>query len=222
MRRELFVFDMIGTTIEPSNAIPEAFRAALSTAGVQVSDEDISAVRGKSKREAIAELLASHLEQDAAARLQEPVYAAFQSGLEDHYRSGAVRQIEGAAGAFEWCHSVGAKVALTTGFDRSVAELLLEGLSWASKVDALVCNDDVAQGRPAPFLIREAMRRTNVDIASSVASVGDTVSDLQAGVNAGVGWNFAVLTGAHSKERLSGVAGSIVLESVAELQEYCW
>jgi phosphonatase-like hydrolase len=222
VRPELFVFDMIGTTIEPSDAIPGAFRSALSNAGLHLSDDEISAVRGKSKREAIAELLASHLEQDDVARLQEPVYAAFQSSLEEHYRSGAVRPIEGAAEAFEWCRSVGAKIALTTGFDSNVADLLIESLGWAGKVDTLICNDDVESGRPAPFLIREAMKKTGVDSSHRVAAIGDTVSDLEAGLNARVGWNFAVLTGAHGKERLSGVDGAIILESVADLPEYSW
>lgn len=222
MRPELFIFDMIGTTIEPSDAIPGAFRAALSNAGLHLSDDEISAVRGRSKREAIADLLASHLEEDEAARLQEAVYAAFQIGLEEHYRSGTVRPIDGATEAFEWCRSVGAKIALTTGFDSNVAHLVIESLDWAGQVDTLVCNDDVAAGRPAPFLIHEAMRRTNVDSVSAVASIGDTVSDLQAGVNAGIRWNFAVLTGAHDRSRLSGVDGAIILQSVAELPEYRW
>ena len=222
MRPELFVFDMIGTTIEPSDAIPGAFRSALSRTGLHLSDDEISAVRGRSKREAIADLLASHLEEDEAARLQEPVYAAFQSSLEEHYRSGAVRPIEGAAEAFEWCRSVGAKIALTTGLDSNVADLLIESLGWAGKVDALICNDDVAAGRPAPYLIQEAMRSTGMDSVSKVASIGDTVSDLQAGVNAGVHWNCAVLTGAHDRSRLSGVDGAIILQSVAELPEYRW
>lgn len=219
---ELFVFDMVGTTVEPSDAIPQAFRSALSTAEVQLSDEDISAIRGKSKREAIAALLASHLEQDEAARLQESVYAIFRNGLESHYRNGTVRAIEGAAEVFEWCGSVGAKVSLTTGFDSNVANLLIESLGWTGQVDTLVCNDEVAAGRPAPFLILEAMRRTNVDAASAVASIGDTVSDLQAGKSARVGWNFAVLTGAHSDSRLSEVDGAIILQSVTQLPEYRW
>jgi phosphonatase-like hydrolase len=219
---ELFVFDMIGTTVEPSDAIPQAFRSALSTAGLQLSDQEISAVRGKSKREAIAELLASHFEQDEAALQQDPVYAAFQRGLTEHYRSGAVRPIEGATEAFEWCRSVDAKIALTTGFDKNVADLLIGSLGWAGKIDTLVCNDDVATGRPAPFLIHEAMQRTNVDSASAVASIGDTVSDLQAGANAGIRWNFGVLTGAHDRSGLSGVDGAIILKSVAKLPEYRW
>ena len=54
----LFVFDMVGTTVKPSEAIPDAFKRALpETAGVRLSDEAIQAVRGKAKSQAIAELL---------------------------------------------------------------------------------------------------------------------------------------------------------------------
>ncbi len=218
----LFVFDMIGTTIQPSDAIPDAFQSAFAANGIRLSGEQITAIRGKSKREGIAELLTQHLDQDEAERLQDRVYDAFRTGLIDHYRNVGVQPIECATETFAWCRSVGAGVALTTGFDRNVAELLIGNLGWAHDIDALVCNDDVAKGRPAPFLIQEAMKSTGVVKVDRVASVGDTVSDLQAGVNAGVGWNFAVLSGAHARERLMTVDGAAILDSIANLPTYGW
>ena len=219
---ELFIFDMIGTTARPSDAIPQAFLGAFSAVGLQLTNEQVTAVRGKSKREAIAELLTAGGDEFATANLQDQVYAAFQATLEAHYRSGNVRPIEGAGETFDWCHSNGAKTALTTGFDRTIADILIAKLGWAKQLDAVVCNDDVPQGRPAPHLIQMAMEWAGINEAERVASVGDTVSDLQAGANAGVGWNVGVLSGAHHKARLSAVNGAIILNSVADLQEHRW
>ena len=222
MRPELFVFDMIGTTVQPSDAIPEAFVDAFSSVGLELTAEQVTDVRGKSKREAIGQMLATSLDKSEAERLQDQVYETFQKSLRAHYRNGNVHPVAGARATFDWCHSVGANVALTTGFDHNVAGILISKLGWDEILDAMVCNDDVAGGRPAPYLIQEAMRRTSTGSVSAVASIGDTVSDLQAGVNAGVRWNFGVLTGAHGRGRLSAVDSAIILGSVAELPEYHW
>src|SRR5690242_1895400 len=49
----LVVFDMAGTTIEDAGQVPEAFATALATYGLSVTDDELRAVRGASKREAI-------------------------------------------------------------------------------------------------------------------------------------------------------------------------
>jgi len=83
--------------------------------------------------------------------------------------------------------------------------------------DAVVCGDDVSQGRPAPYLIYRAMEATGVISVRRVANVGDTVLDLQAGWNAAVQWNIGVLSGAHTKEQLVREPHTHLLPSVAAL-----
>src|SRR6185436_4637100 len=96
-------------------------------------------------------------------------------------------------------------------------DLIVAAVGWAGNVDAVVCGDDVARGRPAPDLIREAMKRTGVTDPRRVMAVGDTVLDLQAGTNAGAGWVIGVLSGAHGREQLEKVPHDGLLASVAEL-----
>jgi len=211
---DLVVFDMIGTTVEASPRVPEAFKAAYEVADIALSAEDISSIRGKSKREAILELLERN---DKAIDLAEPVYNAFRSYLVDCYRDGPVNAISGADDTFSWCHDHDIQVALTTGFDREVANLLIAHLGWDDVVDVIVCNDDVNRGRPAPDLIMAAMERLQKIDVSRVASVGDTVSDLEAGANAGTGINVGVLSGAHKRQQLSSVPHTALIDSVAEL-----
>jgi phosphonatase-like hydrolase len=109
-------------------------------------------------------------------------------------------------------------VALNTGFDRDMTGLLLNALGWSDGiVDAVVCGDDVLQGRPAPYLIFRAMEATAVSSVHRVANVGDTTLDLQAGYNAGVRWNIGVLSGAHDRQSLETAPHTHLLSSVTEV-----
>jgi phosphonatase-like hydrolase len=129
-----------------------------------------------------------------------------------------VRAVAGADATFRSLRERGVRVALNTGFDRETTALLLEALGWGGGVfDAVVCGDEVACGRPAPYLIFRAMEGAGAGSVHRVANVGDTVLDLRAGYNAGVRWNVGVLTGAHSRPALESAPHTHLLPSVAEL-----
>ncbi|MDJ0905102.1 MAG: phosphonatase-like hydrolase [Woeseiaceae bacterium] len=217
---DLVVFDMVGTTVAASDRIPEAFTKAFENQGIRLSQNDIRSVRGRSKTDAIRELLTTHRDEFFADATTDNVYESFKRFLLDGYRAGRVEPIDGAAATFDWCRANGIGVALTTGFDRELATRLVERLGWRNRIETLVCNDDVARGRPAPDLILKAMQRLNLVDVARVASVGDTVSDLQAGANAGTGFNIGVLSGAHSREQLRQAPHTALIASVAELPEF--
>ena len=216
---DLVVFDMIGTTIQASEKIPEAFVKAFAGEGVHLTSKDVSSIRGKSKREAIRELLLVRAGEKVAKHRSDIVYAAFKDELLKCYRDGPVTAIVGAEEAFDWCRSRSIRTSLTTGFDHELAAVLIDKLGWMELVDVLICNDDVSAGRPAPDLILAAMSRLKLADVARVASVGDTVSDLEAGANAGTRWNIGVLSGAHSREQLSAAPHTALIDSVANLPE---
>ncbi len=56
---KLVIFDMAGTTIEDKGQVPTAFMQALQANGFAVSNDEVRAVRGVSKREAIRLLIDS-------------------------------------------------------------------------------------------------------------------------------------------------------------------
>ncbi len=212
---ELVVFDLAGTTVEDHGEVPDAFIAALAEHGIEVTHEQVKNVRGSSKRQALLHFIPAGPEQ---ARLSEEVYASFRAHLTQRYGSEGVRAMPGAALAFRSLRARGVRVALNTGFDRGVTGLLLGVLGWADGVvDALVCGDDVTQGRPAPYLIFRAMEATGTSSVHRVANVGDTTLDLQAGYHAGVRWNIGVLSGAHDRQSLEGMPHTHLLPSVAEV-----
>ena len=218
----LVVFDLAGTTVEDRGQVPEAFAAALAAHGYQITTADIDRVRGAAKRQAIRQLL-TRLHADASTEQSseaeaERIYATFRDELACRYRDGGVRSIDGAEQVFRRLHAAGATVVLNTGFDREIALLILSSLGWTrTLIDAVVCGDDVANGRPAPDMILLAMQMSGIEEAARVAVVGDTTLDLEAASRAGVKWNIGVLTGAHSRAALEKAPHTHIVQSVANL-----
>jgi phosphonatase-like hydrolase len=217
----LVVFDMAGTTVADAGQVPAAFTAALRRHGIDLAGDVLRGVRGASKRDAIARLVAMHApaqSSDLAARTA-TIYADFCRELGQRFAAD-LQPVPGAAGVFQWLRSQAVKVALTTGFDRATTDLILRTLVWTNAtVDAVVCGEDVPQGRPAPYLIFRAMEATGVASVHRVAVLGDTILDLQAGWNAGVSANIGVLSGAHSRDQLEQAPHTALISSVAALPD---
>jgi phosphonatase-like hydrolase len=210
----LVVFDLAGTTVEDAGQVPAAFAEALLEQGIRVTPDQVRAVRGSSKREALASFIPEGAQRPE--RL-DAAYASFRARLAGKYAACA-RAVPGAAEAISVLRLRGVRVALSTGFDRDTTALLLDSLDWSRGfVDAVVCGDDVPAGRPAPYLIYRAMELTGTHAVRTVASVGDTTLDLEAGFNAAVGWNIGVLSGAHDRPAMAAAPHTHLVSSVADL-----
>ena len=225
MTPELVIFDMAGTTIEDRGQVPAAFAETLAANNITITADEIARVRGASKRQAIRSLLPPRLREDASAKQAfdadaERIYTEFCDRLSQSYRNDAVRAVPGAESVMRELRVKGIRVALTTGFDHNIVTLLLSTLGWLhDTVDAVVCSDDVSNGRPAPDMILLAMKLTGVERPASVANVGDTTSDLESAARAGVRWNIGVLSGAHAREALERAPHTHIIPSVAEVIE---
>jgi phosphoglycolate phosphatase-like HAD superfamily hydrolase len=184
---ELVAFDVAGTTLSVTDEVPAAFRYAFSTVDLGVSDVQVRAVRGVSKRRAVEQLLTTldpGRDKDDVAHTRDAVFASFKERLLESYGSADVRPIAGAEETFAWLRDRKVAVALTTGFDRDLIQLLLARVGWTHTLDAVV---------------------------------GDTTADLQAAYRAGVGYAVGVLSGAHTEEMLREAPHDAIIRSVAEL-----
>lgn len=210
----LVVLDLVGTTMQADDAVPRAFTAALADEGVTLTPAQIVAMRGATKRTALRQVLAG---RDALEQRVERAYARFQAELLAAYNAATVTPVIGAEELMAQCRAHGVRVALNTGFDGALTSHLMGLLGWRDAVDAVVCGDDVAAGRPAPYLIFHAMEATGVVDVRAVASVGDTVLDLGAGANAGVRWNIGVWSGAHDRATLAQAPYTHLCASIADV-----
>lgn len=207
---------MAGTSVRDSGEVARAFSAALADHGVEASAEQINAVRGASKREAIATLVMPKYGADAVR--VEAVYVSFKNHLQRVFTREA-EPVAGAVESFSWLREHGIKLVLNTGFDRDITRMLMDALHWRDVANAVICGDDVPLGRPAPFMIFRAMEATGILDVRRVLNVGDTVSDLQAARNAGVAVSVGVLSGAHRREQLEREPHTCLIDSIAGLPE---
>jgi phosphonatase-like hydrolase len=219
---ELVALDMAGTTIDEHGDVYVALHDAVAAEGVDVPDELVARWMGTDKREAIANLVVEGGGAPLDAEGVERGYDRFRSLLGERYEARPPEPVAGVPEALAELRAGGVRVALTTGFARDVAGPLLAGLGWAEGdglIDAVVTVDQVAAGRPAPYLIFRAMERTGVRGVDRVLVAGDTAADLEAGTNAGAAVVVGVATGGLTYEQLGGHRHTHLLPSVAELPD---
>ncbi|MFC0581579.1 phosphonatase-like hydrolase [Micrococcoides hystricis] len=219
---ELVACDMAGTTIDEHGDVYRALHTCVVETGTPVTDENLQTWMGADKVEAITALLqlGGHPADETTVRA---CFDRFRSLLRQYYQETPPQGLPGVEQALRTLKERGIKVALTTGFSRDVAEPLLESLGWAvgedELLDAVVCSDEVAAGRPYPYMIHRAMERTGVKDVATVAVAGDTIVDAQAGAAAGASHVFGVLTGKLTSADFDGSGVTEVIGSVAELPE---
>jgi len=214
---ELVVTDFAGTTMKEEGGVLAAYRHALTEFDIPFTEEDLAARRGASKRAVFQELAARARPASQVDAVATQALAAFEAALTREYETGPVQEVAGAGAAVAALRAAGVKVALTSGFDRGVVDLLVRRLGWGSHFDLVLASNDAPAGRPAPYLIYRAMTDLGVHDVGRVAVVGDTPLDLQAAANARAGWIVGVLSGAHGLETLGAPPHTHLLPSIASL-----
>jgi phosphonatase-like hydrolase len=213
----LIVLDVGGTIIEDRGDVPATLQSAMGKHGITVTPAEISEWRGASKREIIRHFVERQTKPPAADRekLAVAIYQEFNARLGEIYQ--AVPPIAGAEAAIRSLRQSGYLLATTTGFDREITLPIFHRLGWEKYFVAIICSDDVAQGRPAPFMLFHAMESARVNSVAEVMAVGDTPLDLQAGTNAGLRAVVGVLSGASRADLLQREPHTHILSSVANL-----
>ncbi|MCW2527160.1 MAG: family hydrolase [Pseudonocardiales bacterium] len=211
---ELAVFDMAGTTVQEHQVVYRVLEECVVAAGGRPSKADIEKWMGAGKREAITALLTDPVPPEE--KVVDAAFADFRSRLDAAYSADPPTAFPAVDTLFHRLRTQGIKIALTTGFDREVTDMLLKSLSWEDQVvDAVVCIDDVTAGRPAPYLIFHAMEATEVRDVRRVLVVGDTVRDVEAGTNAGAAVVVGVTTGDVDADALAVAGPTHVLTDLA-------
>lgn len=229
---KLVVADMAGTTMQDLHEVELCFQKACQATQLQATAEEILAYQGWKKITVFEKLWAQQLganSPDIALKAQES-FEAFTLILEDHYKNATILPTEGTEELFKTLRSLDIKIALTTGFYRTVTDLLLHKLGWInglnavgfnesgkSPIDLSLCSDDVVNGRPAPDMIFLAMEKLGITNPSEVLNIGDTPNDLESGYRAGVKYSLGLTNGTHSLEQLAPFNKHGLLSSMAEL-----
>ena len=222
---KLAVFDMAGTTIHDESSVAKSFQSALKKHGYTlVTLEEANQKMGYSKPQAIRELLEIHEPNPAriTEKLVMDIHDSFVSGMVEFYKyDDSVRAVSDAEAVFTALHQLGIKVALDTGFNREITDIILARVGWTggSLVDATAASDEVPQGRPFPFMIQKIMAELGIDDPKSVIKIGDTEVDVNEGHRAGCLMSIAITSGVFSQEELIAHRPSHFAATLTEVLE---
>ena len=189
------ILDWAGTTVDYGSRAPaRVFIEIFRRRGIEVTEAEARGPMGLSKREHIAAVVALPRvceiwrEQHGRPATDEDVQAMYAEflPLQKEVLAGGSDVIPGVAEAIADCRRRGLKIGSTTGYTRELMEVVAPIAARGGYApDAIVCSDDVAAGRPAPWMNYRAAEQLGVYPLSSVLVVDDTPVGIAAGLNAG-------------------------------------
>jgi len=215
---DLVVFDIAGTTVDDGQQVYRVLEETVVAHGGTPTSADIDRWHGANKHHALRALLSPADAPMSDAEL-EPIVADFQARLIQSYVENPPVPLPGVPEALAELRDTGIRVALSTGFDSVILSSLIPAVGWddSSLIETVVGGSDVPAGRPAPYLIFEAMKRLGVTDVRRVMVAGDTPRDLEAGMNSGAGFVIGVLSGASTEEELAAHPHTHIVASVADV-----
>jgi phosphonoacetaldehyde hydrolase len=245
------ILDWAGTTIDygsraPAQVVAEIFRRR----GIKITVLEARGPMGRSKRDHIAAIASSprisalwqqrygRKPQDADV---EALYRDFLP-LQKEILAHSSDVLPGVPQAVAELRGMGLKIGSTTGYTRELMSVVSPVAARDGYApDVVVCSDDVAAGRPAPWMNFRAAELLGTFPMSTILIVDDTPAGIEAGVNAGAPTvalsqtgnalglsesEVAQLPAAELEPRLAAIERSFrdlgaqfVIRSVAELPE---
>ncbi|HBR09635.1 TPA: hypothetical protein DD712_00005 [Candidatus Acetothermia bacterium] len=126
----------------------------------------------------------------------------------------SLQPLPGAVSLMENLRVAGAKIAIATHDSAAATQIHLHSLGWTELIDMVVSPDIVPEQKPSPQPILRIC--SALDIApEQTTMVGDNVTDVLAGKNAGCKISIGVLTGVSNAEEFSGA--DLIIKTLDEV-----
>jgi phosphonoacetaldehyde hydrolase len=195
------IFDWAGTTVDYGCFAPVAvFIEVFKRQGVSITIQQARAPMGLEKKDHIraiasqqqvaADWLIAHGKPVSEADIDAMYHASIdiQRACVANYAD----LIPGTLETVQNCRARGLKIGSSTGYSRGVMNALLPVAAERGYTpDAALCPNDVPAGRPFPWMMYENAIQLGVYPMSAIVKVGDTLPDIEEGLNAGV-WTISV------------------------------
>jgi phosphonatase-like hydrolase len=219
---QLVVFDIAGTTVRDNGNVAEAFITAFKDYGFTAPVAEVKKVMGFRKMDAIVLLLGKFaLERKDDEELADRIHTRFIDKMIEFYMNDeTLAPLPHAEHVFKALKKRGIKVALNTGFTRSITDTILHRLRWDDRsplIDQVICSDEVAHGRPHADMIEVLRDDLGIESPAQVLKVGDTEVDVEEGRNAACGKVVSVTTGAYTREQLRPYGPDFIIDDLQEL-----
>jgi len=200
-RLQAVILDWAGTTVDHGSVAPiRVLQKIFADHGIEVTDEEVRRDMGVLKKDHIRSLLSvpriaglweGRYQRAPAEEVVENLFAEFiPQQMECLAQYSTV--ISGVPNAVQRLRDRGLKIGSTTGYTRPLLDILLPHAAKQGYIpDCALCPDDVGAGRPLPWMIYENAVRMKVYPFEAIVKIGDTISDIEEGLNAGT-WAVAV------------------------------
>jgi phosphonoacetaldehyde hydrolase len=198
---KLVVADLAGTTVDYGSCAPAgAFIEIFRRHGVAITNDEARGPMGLQKRDHIVAL--TQMPRIAQAWKDKHGSSPDDAKIDAMYAEFIPLQVKilpdfggvipGVLNAVASLRARGIKVAVTTGYNREMLQVVLASAKAGSFVpDTAYCAEDVSKGRPAPWMIYRSMEALAAFPPHTVVNFGDTIPDVESGRNAGV-WSIGV------------------------------
>ena len=195
------VFDWAGTTVDYGSCAPvRAFVEVFRGREVEITAAQARGPMGAAKRDHVRALM----EQEDVAEQWTSAYGRppCEDDVDAVYREFIPLQVEIAASStelipgtietMEFLRERGVRVGSSSGYNREIMEkILLSAREQGYDPDSLVCPEDVPAGRPYPWMLYRCAMDLGAYPMSACVKVGDTILDLEEGLNAGA-WTIGL------------------------------
>ncbi len=199
------ILDWAGTAVDYGSFAPTAvFLRLFESQGVKITAEDARSGMGLMKKDHLRIILA----RPSVAEAWKSVHGtpASEEDIENLFNNFVplqlsvlkeyARPISGVVDVVEELRSEGIKIGSTTGYIRTMMDILApEAKKNGYEPDCIVCPDEVPAGRPYPWMCYQNAIQLGVFPMQAMVKVGDTLPDIEEGLNAGM-WTVGLsLTG---------------------------
>lgn len=195
------IFDWAGTTVDFGCLAPvQAFIAVFASRGLTITAAQARLPMGLHKRDHIRAI--TRMAEVASAWEQRLGKPCDEADIDALYRDFVPAQlgclaahtdlIPGALELVDELRRRGLRIGSTTGYAAEMMEVVAPAAKARGYApDCVICASDVQVGRPAPFMCFANAERLRVYPMAAVVKIGDTVADVEEGLNAGT-WTIAL------------------------------
>jgi phosphonoacetaldehyde hydrolase len=188
------ILDWAGTTVDHGSLAPvRVLQKIFADSGIEITEEEARRDMGILKKDHIRALL--HAPRIAEAWRKHHRQNPQEYDVENLFANFIPRQMQclaeyspmipGVREAVQRLRNRGLKIGSTTGYTRPMLDILLpHAASQGYAPDCALCPDDVGAGRPLPWMIYENAVRMKIYPLEAIVKVGDTISDIEEGLNA--------------------------------------
>ncbi len=190
------VLDWAGTTVDFGCVGPVAvFIEAFARYGVKVAASEARGPMGLAKVDHVralcrlpsvstqwCELCGREPDEDDVQRIYRDTEPLMVSSIAGH-----ADLVPGLLPAIDAFKRNGIKIGTSTGYTKPMMDILLpEAMKRGYRPDSVVCSSDVPKGRPFPFMCYQNAINLEVYPMEAMVKIGDTVKDIEEGLNAGM------------------------------------